>query len=111
MADSAVYCGDCGEPLDDLSTESEEREPCSECGSTARKRLYGDGGVLLSDWISPPPIREWVETNWSALLGAVALTVASSILGGPAGFVVGIVASAVGVWAFTRVREPDTEHF
>lgn len=107
-----VVCDRCGERLDDLPVSPDEFPPCPQCGSRDQKRVFADGGVLLTaPPISAPPIQEWFEMNWLSLLGGTVLTVAGFLVGGWIGLLVGAAASVVGVGAFTKVRGRKTERF
>lgn len=114
MSDSAVYCDDCGEPLDDLPSDADERGPCPECGSTNQRITeVVNETVTVSDDVAGAKIsvREWIDTNWPVLIAGVILTVGGFLLGGPAGLVVGLVASVVGIWGCTKVREREIGRF
>lgn len=114
MSTGTVVCDRCEEPLDDLASDEDERTPCPVCGSTNRRyteRIHETasatddiGGVQIS-------IREWIETNWPVLIAGVVLTGAGFLIGGPAGLAVGVVASVVGIWACTKVREREVDRF
>lgn len=114
MNDSAVYCKECGEPLDGLVHDAEEREPCPECGVTSRRFVESiEETIVVDDELGGATIRvrEWIEKNWFVLPVTVVLTAGGYLLEGPAGLIVGIVASFIGGWALTRVREREIERF
>lgn len=109
MATSAVCCGDCGEPLDHLPSHPDERPPCPECGSTARKfveTIQETVGVSENLKVQVNKAARWVgeHPGWSALsLGAsVGAVVVSPFLGPLWGLGVGGALAGLSYWAMKK---------
>lgn len=88
-ATGSVYCGDCDKPLHHLPSHPDERPPCPECGSTARRfveSIEETVGVTDSVQVQVNRAVQWVgeHPGWSALsLGASVGGVVVSLFLGP----------------------------
>lgn len=108
-ATGSVFCGDCDANLGHLPSDADERPPCPECGSTARKfveSIEETIGVTGSVQVQVNRAVEWVgeHPGWSALSLGVSMggVVVPPFLGPVWGLSVGVALTGLSYWTMKK---------
>lgn len=118
MTEAVVRCGNCGRELAESSSlPSDQRKPCPDCGSTARRfDVHLNAVVRLAATLALEVRRSYHERSLPWLVVLALLTISAGLIGGlvltgwasvAVSIAFSIASFFVGLRAVTRVREVE----